>query len=42
MRTAVLDMNIPLESAVDSAWAIGLDGSILAGGWTNAPHWTRH
>ena len=40
MRTAVIDMNVPLESAVkcaavNSARAIGLDGSIHAGGRSN-------
>ena len=35
MRTAVLDMNTLLESEVNSARAIGLDGSIHAGGRTN-------
>ena len=40
MRTAVIDMNVPLESAVkcaavNSARAIGLDGHIHAGGRAN-------
>ena len=40
MRTAVREMNIPLEtavkcSAVNSARAIGLDGSIHIGGRAN-------
>ena len=42
MRTAVRDMNIALESAVNSARVIDLVGVFMQEEAQISPHWIRH